>query len=137
MGDKIQVRLARRNGVPIAAMLTLRHRFCIVYKYGCSDENFHNFAGMPFLFWRLIEESKASDINEIDFGRTDLNNDGLITFKDRFGATRRRLTYSRYPESAKEKRVMASDLTALRRLFSVLPDVLLPLAGRLVYPPIG
>ncbi len=137
MGDKIQVRLARKNGIPIAAMLTLRHRFCIVYKYGCSDEKFHNFAGMPFLFWRLIEESKASDINEIDFGRTDLDNDGLTTFKDRFGAARRRLTYFRYPESAKEKGVMASDLLAVRRLFSALPDVLLPWAGRLVYRHIG
>src|SRR5713101_9298121 len=55
MGDKIPIRLARKNGAPIAAMLTLRHRSSVVYKYGCSDERSHNLAGMPFLFWRLIE----------------------------------------------------------------------------------
>ncbi len=137
MGDKIRVRLARKNGVPIAAMLTLRHRFCIVYKYGCSDEKFHNFAGMPFLFWRLVEESKASDINEIDFGRTDLDNGGLITFKDRFGTTRKRLTYVQYPQAEKGGGIGRSDVRAIRRVFSILPDVLLPMASSLLYRHIG
>jgi lipid II:glycine glycyltransferase (peptidoglycan interpeptide bridge formation enzyme) len=92
---------------------------------------------MPFLFWNLIEESKASGAEQIDFGRTDLDNDGLITFKDRFGAARKRLTYFRYPESAKEKSVMASYLPAARHLFSALPNAILPWAGRLVYRHIG
>src|SRR5712692_6936466 len=69
MSDKVQIRVARKNGAPIAAMLTLRHRSSVVYKYGCSDETFHSLGGMPFLFWRLIEESKASGAQQIDFGR--------------------------------------------------------------------
>jgi CelD/BcsL family acetyltransferase involved in cellulose biosynthesis len=137
MGQNVQIRLARKDGVPIAAILALRHRTTVVYKYGCSDERFHHLAAMPFLFWKLIEESKAAGAEQLDFGRTDLDNDGLTTFKDRFGATRRRITYLRYPESAKEKGVMAADLTAVRRLFCVLPDILLPWAGRLVYRHIG
>jgi len=48
---------------------------------------------MPFLFWRLIEESKASGAERINFGRSDLDNDGLITFKDRVGARRKLLSY--------------------------------------------
>jgi CelD/BcsL family acetyltransferase involved in cellulose biosynthesis len=137
MGDKIQVRLARKDGVPIAAMLTLRHRSCMVYKYGCSDEKSHNLAGMPFLFWRLIEESKASGINEIDFGRSDLDNDGLITFKDRFGTTRKRLTYFQYPQVEKREGISRWDMPAIRRVFSILPDVILPMASGLLYKHIG
>jgi len=74
-----------------------------VYKYGCSDEKFHHLAGMPFLFWKLIEESKALGAEQIDFGRTDMDNDGLVEFKDRFGTTRQRLTYYRYPETSREQ----------------------------------
>ena len=59
MGENIQIRLARKEGIPIAAMMTFRHRSSVIYKYGCSDESLHNLGAMPFLFWRLIEESKA------------------------------------------------------------------------------
>jgi len=137
MGQDLQIGLARKDGVPVAAMLTLRHRATVVYKYGCSDERFHHLAAMPFLFWKLIEESKAAGAEQIDFGRSDLDNAGLTVFKDRFGAIRRRLTYFRCPESAQEKGIMASGLPAFRRLLPVLPDVLLPWAGSLVYRHIG
>jgi hypothetical protein len=92
---------------------------------------------MPFLFWKLIEEGKTAGAEQIDFGRTELENDGLIRFKDQFGTTRRRLTYLRYPGSSREKYVAASDLPAARRLFSVLPDALSSRAGRLLYRHIG
>lgn len=49
---------------------------------------------MPFLFWRLIEESKASGVERIDFGRSDLANTSLIAFKDKFGTTRKSLERS-------------------------------------------
>jgi hypothetical protein len=60
MSDKVQIRVTRKNGAPIAAMLILRHRWSVVYKYGYSCEGFHGLGGMPFLFWRVVEESKAS-----------------------------------------------------------------------------
>lgn len=136
MGDTVQIRLARKDGAPIAALLTLRHRSSVVYKYGCSDERFHHLAGMPFLFWRLIEESKASGAEEIDFGRSDLDNQGLITFKDRFGTTRKLLTYFRYPRAAATTESRWHSHTT-RQLFSMVPDTLLPTVGRVLYRHIG
>jgi hypothetical protein len=133
MNPNLEVRLVRKDGIAIAAILTLRHRGTVVYKYGCSDAQFHHFAGMPFLFWKLIEESKTAGAEQIDFGRTDLDNNGLIEFKDRFGTNRRRLTYFRFPEAASEKGVVESTLPMARRLFSVLPDALSSIAGRLLY----
>ena len=137
MGDKMQVRLARKNGISIATMLTLQRRSGMVYKYGCSDEQFHNFGAMPFLFWKLIEESKASDLNEIDFGRSDLDNEGLITFKDRFGTTRKRLTYVQYPQAKKGEGMSRWDKPAFRRVLQILPDAVLPMASGLLYKHIG
>jgi CelD/BcsL family acetyltransferase involved in cellulose biosynthesis len=137
MSPNVEIRVARKDGIAIAAILTLCHGRTVVYKYGCSDERFHHLGCMPFLFWKLIEESKIAGAEQIDFGRTELNNDGLIEFKDRFGTSRRRITYLRYPESAREKDVVASYLPAVRSLFSVLPDALSSRAGGLVYRHIG
>jgi hypothetical protein len=137
MSPRVEIRLVRKDSIPIAAILTLCHRRTVLYKYGCSDEKFHHLAGMPFLFWKLIEESKTAGVEQIDFGRTDLENDGLTRFKDQFGTTRRRLTYLRYPESKREKYPAPSDLHAARRLFLVLPDALSSRAGRLLYRHIG
>jgi lipid II:glycine glycyltransferase (peptidoglycan interpeptide bridge formation enzyme) len=133
MSPNVEIRLVRKEGVGIGAILTLRHRRTVVYKYGCSDERFHHLGGMPYLFWKLIDESKAAGDLQIDFGRTDLENRGLIEFKDRLGAARRQLTYFRYPKTAVKKSVVTSYLPAARHLFSVLPDGLSSLAGRLLY----
>jgi lipid II:glycine glycyltransferase (peptidoglycan interpeptide bridge formation enzyme) len=62
MGDNAQIRLARKDGKSIAALLTLRHKASVIYKYGCSEEQFHRLGAMPFLFWSLIEDSKVSGV---------------------------------------------------------------------------
>jgi CelD/BcsL family acetyltransferase involved in cellulose biosynthesis len=133
----IQIRVARKDNVAIAAIVTLQHRGTVVYKYGCSDEKYHNLAGMPFLFWKLIEESKSDGAVALDFGRTDLQNEGLIKFKDQFGTTRRRLSYLRYPETASRTNVVASYLPLTARFFSVVPDALCSRLGQLLYRHIG
>jgi hypothetical protein len=137
MSPNVEIRMARKDGIPIAAVLTLHHRRTVVYKYGCSDERFHNLAGMPFLFWKLIEESKTAGAEQLDLGRTDLDNAGLVEFKDRFGTTRKRITYLRYSEIAGKRGVVELCLPATRGLFSVLPDALSSRMGQLLYRHIG
>jgi hypothetical protein len=137
IGDGIEIRLARKNGNPVAAMLTLRHRSSVVYKYGCSDRRFHNLGGMPFLFWRLIEECKASGTEEIDFGRSDLDNPSLSVFKERFGTTRKSLTYYRYQNTERPRPEISLDSQVLRRFVCMLPDTVFSTAGRLVYRHLG
>jgi CelD/BcsL family acetyltransferase involved in cellulose biosynthesis len=137
MGEAVQIRMARKNGVPIAALLTLRHRSTVIYKYGCSDEAFHQLGGMPFLFWKLIEEGKATGAERIDFGRSEMENEGLIAFKDKFGTTKRVLTYYRYPRSKKHNAHAWGDSGLARRFFSILPDGVLSVAGKVLYRHIG
>jgi hypothetical protein len=136
MGDNIEIRVARKDSTPVAALLTLRHRSSVVYKYGCSDEKFHNFGAMPFLFWKLIEESKSSGAEKIDFGRSNCDQYSLIAFKDKFGATRRTLNYYRYPQEIGAKSA-AWITNTIRQVFSVLPDSFSATAGRMLYRHIG
>ncbi len=131
------VRLVRRDGLPIATILTMRHRSTVVYKYGCSDESYHRMGAMPLLFWKMIEESKSEGVEQIDFGRTDVDNHGLAEFKDRLGATRRRLAYFRYPSVAAQRSPLPSGSSAPRALLSALPSALSSTMGRMVYRHMG
>jgi hypothetical protein len=109
----------------------------VVYKYGCSDEGFHSLGGVPFLFWKLVEESKASGAEKIDFGRTDLNNEGLIAFKDRFGTSKKLLTYYRHTKTGRRGVAALSDSQLVRQFFSLLPTAVSSTVGRLLYRHIG
>ena len=133
MGDKVQIRLARKNGTSIAALLTLRHGSSVIYKYGCSDEKYHKLGAMPFLFWSLIEDCKASGVKQVDFGRTDLDHEGLITFKNRLGTTRSTLTYYRYPKPESAELASTWDSPFVRQICSILPDTVSRAASRVLY----
>jgi CelD/BcsL family acetyltransferase involved in cellulose biosynthesis len=137
MGDKAVIRLARKGGQAVAAMLTLRHGSAAVYKYGCSDAALHNLGGMPFLFWRFIEECKSSGIERIDFGRSDLDHKGLIAFKDRLGAKKTLLTYQRYTSIRNRQGVAPWRYPDFRDFFCNLPDVYFSTAGRVLYRHMG
>jgi CelD/BcsL family acetyltransferase involved in cellulose biosynthesis len=137
MGDKVQISVARKDGTAVGAMLTLRHQSSIVYKYGCSDERYHKFGVMPFLFWKLVEEAKSSNVSKIDFGRTDLDNEGLVRFKDRFGTTRKLMTYYRYSHGTERKTVSGWNSRGFRGFCSILPDTLFATAGGVLYRHIG
>lgn len=136
-GDALQIRVAFKGEQPVASILTLSHRKKMIYKYGCSDAAQHNLGAMPLLFWRAMLEAKASGIEEFDFGRTDLDNEGLTSFKDNFGGKRSRLVYWRYPVPPAAEEPTKSGFQFARRAFSLLPDFCLTTAGKLLYKHIG
>ena len=92
---------------------------------------------MPFLFWRLIEESKAAGVATIDFGRSDLDHEGLIVFKDRFGTSKKLLTYHRYCSAGRKQPATGLNMSLARRLFAAMPDVALSTGGRWLYRHMG
>ncbi len=147
VGDQLTIRLASQYDRPVAAILTLTFNDTITFKYGCSDERFHHLGGTPFLFWKTIQESKDRGMSQLDLGRSDLDNAGLIQFKDRLGAKRMDLTYyrliSRRVQSAWRMGTAprparnSHRLDLLKRFVSHLPDAVLVAAGRLLYKHIG
>jgi CelD/BcsL family acetyltransferase involved in cellulose biosynthesis len=133
----LAIHLASKDGRPVAGILTLSLGKTMVYKYGGSDAEYHRLGGVPFVFWRAIQGAKARGIVELDLGRSDLSQPGLITFKDHLGATRSTLTYYTCPE----KRISASHdgllARAARSVVGHLPDAALDLTGRLLYKHLG
>ncbi|PWT94823.1 MAG: hypothetical protein C5B53_12350 [Candidatus Melainabacteria bacterium] len=135
LGDAFKIHVASNNRRPVASILTLRHKNALVYKYGCSDTRFHAMGGMPFLFWRAIQNAKALGLDKFDLGRSDADDHGLIAFKNHLGGTRSLLNYYRYPHKPGPVISRRSPLSS--RICSYLPDFLLKAAGDLLYRHIG
>ena len=136
MGDNIAIRLASKDSTPIAAIITLRFKKRLVYKYGCSDARYHKLGGVQILFWTAIKEAKQADLQEFDLGRSDTDNHGLITFKNRWGSQPVRLIYYAYPSARGHFTSPAWRIHA-DRVLAHLPDRILSTAGRLLYRHVG
>jgi hypothetical protein len=139
LGQALQVRIAFFQGCPAASIITVIHRETITYKYGCSDPGLSRLGGTPWLFWKVIREAKSAGLRELDLGRSDWNNPGLIVFKDRLGATRIPVTYWRFPNSQgvvdkiSDRRLQ----TLAGKVFRHTPSCLLAATGRLLYKHFG
>ena len=139
-GTHLTVRVARVANRPIASILTLRHKQTLTYKYGGSDSRFHNLGAMPRLFWQAIQDAKAEHLTDLDLGRSDEDNSGLVRFKDHLGATKTSIRYWQLSRTAP----VAAPLNAgrmgsivgslpLRMFVSHLPDALFRLTGEVLY----
>jgi hypothetical protein len=137
-GDALKIRVAFKDDRPVAAIMTICHKSTMVYKYGCSDPRFSNLGSTQLLYWKAIQDAKNSGFRFFDLGRTDTDQQGLITFKNRWSAAQSSLNYSRYG-NAKES-THSFDLTtskwnsrAAKYVLAHLPMDVLSMAGRVLY----
>lgn len=138
LGPAAQIRLASKDGRPVAALFTLTHKKTVVYKYGASDAQFSNSGGTPYLFWMTITESKAEGFEELDLGRSDLDNEGLITFKERLGGLRSDLTYWRMSARPARGAVTSRPGFGLaQKVLAVAPNSVRIGLGNLLYKHLG
>jgi CelD/BcsL family acetyltransferase involved in cellulose biosynthesis len=136
LDDRASIHLASKDGEPVAGMLCLSFKSTTYYKYGGSNAAQHRLGGMPFLFWRMMLDARRRGSTRLDLGRSDIDQPGLITFKDHLGAERSTLQYYRHPRQPESTRSRWIERAA-RGTFSHLPDVALDLAGKLIYKRLG
>jgi CelD/BcsL family acetyltransferase involved in cellulose biosynthesis len=80
------VALVTDGGKPIAAAVFLQLRGHLVYKYGASDRSALARRPNNLLFAEVIRWACEAGLRELDFGRTDLDQEGLKQFKRGWGA---------------------------------------------------
>lgn len=141
-GDALKIRVAFKGDQPVASVLTIRHKDTMVYKYGGSDLRFNNLGGMHLLLWGAIQEAKVSGLHYFDFGRSEADQHGLITFKQRWGSTQSGLIYSRFGLSDQATHMFESSAANWRSrmakyLLARMQPGLLSLAGRALYRHVG
>jgi hypothetical protein len=137
-GRALEIRVAYRDETPVAAILTVRFRDVVYYKYGCLDARFNQLGAMPWLLWRAIAAAKSNGANEFDMGRTEENNAGLLAFKNHWVPHPKRLVYWRYSDNSQSHDSADSwKLKMAKGAFSHMPSGLLTMAGKLLYRHIG
>jgi Acetyltransferase (GNAT) domain len=135
-GADLKIRVAFKDGVAIASILTLGYKRTVTYKYGCSDARSHPLGGMALLLWNTIQQAKAAGCQRFDLGRSDVGHEGLINFKEHWGGVRSSLYYWRYPNRRRShesswKRAVAEQFVR------AAPDRLLTAVGEVFYRHIG
>ncbi len=133
MGESLEIRTAYKNEVPIASMLTLRCRGVVYYKYGCSDAHFNYLDATPFLVRRALYEANSSGATEFDLGGMEMDNIGLISFKNKWARETQALSYWKFPGSPSDFVRSEWKMKLLRGVFSLVPNRLLTATGRLLY----
>lgn len=136
LGEGLTIRVATKDGLPVASIITLSHRKSMVYKYGCSNAAFNRLGATTLLFWRTIQEAKACGFEELDLGRSDVDNRGLVAFKEHWGASGRLIHYWAYPRGPAGLPSVWKQRWA-RRVVSTLPDLALEMVGKLLYRHVG
>lgn len=137
LGDRAQIYLALKGEEPVAGLFVLKHRKKLVYKYGGSVQSVSNLGGTPFLFWKVIEDGKSEGFEELDLGRSDLDNKGLITFKDRLGGKMALLRYWRLGATALPKSFPGWMSGFAKRALAHSPDAVRIQLGNMLYRHLG
>jgi hypothetical protein len=127
--------VAERRSRPVAAAIFFRFGKNAVYKYGASDERFQAFRANNLVMWEGIQFLARQGAEQLHFGRTECQNDGLRRFKLSWDAKEGTINYFRVDSSGRQCVVpAASDRAFHKKIFIRLPLVFNRLAGSMIYP---
>ena len=110
----------------------------VVYKFGASDQHYQDLNANYLVIWKAIRWAIQNEYQLFCFGRTDLNHNGLIKFKDGWGAVKQRLNYYKY--NLKTETFLQDQQTSNASgffVFQKMPIPVLKIAGNLLYRHIG
>ena len=136
-GSNLTISVASSPSQAVAAIITIRHNRTVVYKYGATDRRFVSLGGMQLLLWRAMQQAMQEGLWEFDLGRSDLNDAGLVTFKNRWDAEQSILSYLRYGDMLSTR--LAKTYRSLLRKYvcAHTPKAVLTAAGRMFYRQLG
>jgi Acetyltransferase (GNAT) domain len=137
LGADLEIRVAYHQECPVSAIVILRHKDTVYYKYGGSDSKFNQLGATPWLLWRAIVAGKMAGASKFDFGRTEEANPGLLAFKSHWVPNPKRLVYWKFPDTRSLDTVEGWKLRFAKRVFSCMPNKALTLTGRMIYRHIG
>lgn len=96
----VQTLFAEHEGRTIAGMVLFAAGNTVHYAYGASDEQALKLAPNNLLMWESIAWAIANGYQFFDMGRTARDNQGLMEFKRKWGATADPLPYYYWPQVA-------------------------------------
>ena len=127
--------LAFHGRTAVAGAVFLEWNGRVVYKYGASDQQHWALRPNNLLLWECIRERAAAGAVSFDFGRTDLEDQGLRAFKAGWGAEEEPLRYTQLGRSSSGRLSAGSEL--LRPVLQSSPVWLGRVVGAALYRRVG
>jgi hypothetical protein len=90
---------ARLAGKTVAAAVFLHFGHKALFKYGASDAAYLSYRPNNLLLWEAIKRYKDAGCTNLNLGRTNIENPGLLQFKRTWGGVESALAYVRYDYS--------------------------------------
>jgi hypothetical protein len=136
--DNGVVAKATHGGQVIAALVFFHFGRKAIYKYGASDLAFQHLRPNNLVMWSAVKWYRDRGFENLNLGRTETDNPGLLQFKRTWGAKERLVPYHLY-DFKKRDFVPARPRHGARLapIFSRTPIPLLRLMGRLLYRHVG
>lgn len=126
--------LARIDQIAVAGAVFFYRNGQAIFKFGASDEARLQARGNNLVMWEGIRWLAAEGCEELDFGRTSVDNDGLRRFKTGWGSREMTAEYVKYGLKAQRFMVDKDRATGWHsKIFRRMPMVLLRAAGRTLY----
>ena len=106
-----------------------------IYKFSASDEGLRQLQGNSLIVWKAIQSLAQNGAEELHFGRTALEDEGLRRFKLAWGTGETTIEYFRF-NSRTDKWIAGRDNVpgAFTAVFARLPQALNRLIGAGIYP---
>ena len=82
----------------IAGAFFLKFKDTFYYEYGAWDDKFYKLYPTHILLWEGIKIAHKEEFKFFDFGRSSVENEGLNTFKEKWGGHAKHLYYYYYPD---------------------------------------
>jgi lipid II:glycine glycyltransferase (peptidoglycan interpeptide bridge formation enzyme) len=119
----------------IASMLFLKFKNTAIYKYGASDINYQALRPNNLVMWEAMEWLITNGFNQLNLGRTEMNNPGLRQFKNGWNSQEKIRNYYRYNITkhtyVKQSKNLIPEIMV--KLMTLLPVGMLKLSGKLFY----
>ncbi len=94
--DRGFVVLARNGRTAVAGAVFFHIGKRAIFKFGASDGRFQHLRANNLVMWEAVRWYATHGFDELDFGRTSLDNEGLRSFKLGWGTQERSIEYVRY-----------------------------------------
>ncbi len=125
------------KNIPISSGIFLGVDSVIFYKFGASHPNFLRLRPNNLMLWSAILEAKKRGFRQMNFGRTDLDAEGLRKFKLGWGTEEEPLYYSYYPYVPDRSNFQFIKNKIVKPIIKFSPSFICRLTGELFYKYFG
>lgn len=109
----------------------------VTYKFSASNPAYLKYRPNNLMLWAAILEAKSRGYKIFDFGRTDLENEGLRKFKLGWGTVEEPLYYSYFPEIPDKSKFNFIKNRIVSPIIKHSPKIICRLSGELFYKYFG